>query len=363
MQPKTKCAPSTKKPGLKLIDFFCGAGGMSYGLHSAGFNVLAGIDSDEACKKTYESNIPGARFLKHDITKLSAKTLAKLLKLKKADPNLVFAGCSPCQYWSKIRTDKTKSQKSAFLLKNFQRFIRQLKPGFVIVENVPGLHSNLEQSILPEFLEFLTKQGYVFDDGVVNANHYGVPQNRMRYLMIATRLSKTIALPSPQRTPKLTVRNFIGVANGFGAIAAGHRDNSDFQHSAAALSANNIRRMALTPASGGDRFSWRDHSDLQIPAYDGKDDIFRDVYARMFWDKPAPTITTRFVSFSNGRFGHPEENRAISIREGATLQTFPTAFVFHGNSQSSVAKQIGNAVPPELARRIGVHLMAVAASG
>ncbi len=344
---------------FNVIDFFCGAGGMSYGLYSAGFKVLAGIDNDQDCQKTYESNIPGAYFIKHDITTLTVQKLIDKLGIKRNDPKLVLAGCSPCQYWSKIRTDKSKAQKTAFLLKNFQRFVRELKPGFVIVENVPGLFSNKNQSILPGFLNFLKSQGYSYDDGIINANHFGVPQNRKRYLLIATRLGKKINLPSPDINPNLVVKSFIGVANGFSRIMAGHRDESIFQHTAAKLSPDNIRRIKLTPKSGGDRSSWRDNDELQIAAYKGKDDIFRDVYGRMYWNKPAPTITTRFTSFSNGRFGHPEENRAISLREGATLQTFPKTFVFSGTNMAHIARQIGNAVPPELARRIGLHLLKI----
>lgn len=346
-------------PRLKVIDFFCGAGGMSYGLHRAGFNVLAGIDNDHDCQKTYESNITGARFIKHDITTLSVEELIGKLGIMRNDPELVLAGCSPCQYWSKIRTDKTKAQKTAFLLNNFQRFVQELKPGFVIVENVPGLFSNKNQSILPNFLDFLKSQGYAYDDGIINANHFGVPQNRKRYLLIASRLVKKISLPLPDPNPSLVVKSFIGVANGFSRIMAGHRDESVFQHTAAALSLDNITRIKLTPHSGGDRSSWRNNDDLQIAAYKGKDDIFRDVYGRMYWDRPAPTITTRFTSFSNGRFGHPDENRAISLREGATLQTFPKTFVFSGTNMSHKARQIGNAVPPELARRIGLHLLEI----
>lgn len=347
-------------PELKVIDFFCGAGGMSYGLHGAGLKVLAGIDNDQDCKKTYEANIPDARFIKHDITTLTTQQLIDKVGIKRNDPNLILAGCSPCQYWSKIRTNKTKAQKTAFLLKNFQRFVRELKPGFVVVENVPGLFTNKDQSILPDFLSFLDSQGYAYDEGIINANHFGVPQNRKRYLLIASRLVKKISLPRPDPNPNLIVKSFIGVANGFSCIAAGHKDESIFQHSAAALSKDNLKRMNLTPKSGGDRSSWRNIDELQIDAYKGKDDIFRDVYGRMYWDRPAPTITTRFTSFSNGRFGHPEENRAISLREGATLQTFPKTFVFSGTNMSHKARQIGNAVPPELARRIGLHLLEVA---
>lgn len=348
---------------LRSVDFFCGAGGMSLGLTKAGIKVLAGVDNATDCRKTYESNIAGAKFIKHDISTLSARELARRLRLRVNDDSLVFSGCSPCQFWSKIRTDKTKAAQTAFLLKQFEKFIRHFLPGFVIVENVPGLHSRKKQTILPEFIGFLESLGYAWDDGIINANHYGVPQNRMRYLLIATRLVSAISLPPPLPDQGLVVSSFIGVARGFRAITAGHRDTSDFQHTACKLSPDNLRRIRMTPKSGGDRSAWKDSESLQIDAYRGRDEIFRDVYARMYWDRPAPTITTRFNSFSNGRFGHPEEDRAISLREGATLQTFPENFVFHGTNLNNIARQIGNAVPPELARRIGQHIVTIASNG
>ncbi|CAD6881706.1 DNA-cytosine methyltransferase (EC 2.1.1.37) [Methylomonas albis] len=348
---------------LKAVDFFCGAGGMSYGLQTAGIKILAGIDNDYSCKETYETNITEAKFINKDISELEANELGNLLKINKNDNNLIFAGCSPCQYWSKVRTNKTKSLKSAFLLKNFERFIVHFRPGFVIVENVPGLATNKKQSILPDFIDFLQREGYSYNDGVINAVEYGVPQKRKRYLLIASRLTDNISLPTPELNPKLIVKNYLGVANGFNKIIAGHKDESDFQHTAAKLSEENLKRIGITPKSGGDRSSWKDNKVLQIPAYEGKDDIFRDVYARMYWDRPAPTITTRFNSFSNGRFGHPEEDRAISIREGATLQTFPKSFVFKGSNMACLARQIGNAVPPEIARRIGAHIINIAQNG
>lgn len=348
---------------LKAVDFFCGAGGMSYGLQMAGIKILAGIDNDYSCKETYETNITEAKFINNDISELETDELGNILKITKNDNNLIFAGCSPCQYWSKVRTNKTKSLKSAFLLQNFERFIAHFRPGFVIVENVPGLASNKKQSLLPSFVEFLGTQGYAYKDGVINAVDFGVPQKRKRYLLIASRLTSKITLPAPEHNPKLIVKNYIGVTNGFNIILAGHKDQSDFQHSAAKLSDENLKRIQLTPKSGGDRSSWKNDTNLQIPAYQGKDDIFRDVYARMYWDRPAPTITTRFNSFSNGRFGHPEEDRAISIREGATLQTFPKDFIFKGNNMACLARQIGNAVPPEIARRIGAHITDIAQNG
>jgi len=344
---------------LRAVDFFCGAGGMSYGLSQAGVQVLAGIDNATDCKKTYESNIVGARYIRHNITTLSAPELGRRLNLSRDDADLVFCGCSPCQFWSKIRTDKTKSLKTAFLLRQFQRFIRHFRPGYVVVENVPGLHRRKDNAILVEFLNFLSSQGYNFTDGVINANHFGVPQKRMRYLLLASRVRTVAPLPEDASAKKMTVADFIGEQNGFPAISHGHKDPSDFLHTTAALSAKNAKRISITPASGGDRSAWANDPDLQINAYRGKDHIFRDVYGRMSWDKPAPTITTRFVSLSNGRFGHPEENRAISIREGAALQTFPLDYKFCSQNLNGLARQIGNAVPPALAKRIGEHLMLV----
>lgn len=355
--------PPRTQLDLKAVDFFCGAGGMSLGLLNAGIKVLAGIDNASECRETYQQNILGAKFIKHDICTLSAPELGRRLNIKPDDDALVFAGCSPCQFWSKIRTDKTKSERTAFLLKQFQKFIRHFLPGFIVIENVPGLYRRKTESILPGFFDFLSRNGYLWDDGIINANHYGVPQNRMRYLLVASRLNRKITLPPPATDQLVTVQDFIGVANGFESIAAGHRNEDSLQHWSSDLSEENLRRIRLTPKSGGDRSAWRDDDSLQIPAYRGKDDIFRDVYGRMYWDRPAPTITTRFNSLSNGRFGHPEEDRAISIREGATLQTFPADFIFHGSNLNHLARQIGNAVPPELAQRIGKHLITIATNG
>ncbi|MBN9550951.1 MAG: DNA cytosine methyltransferase, partial [Alphaproteobacteria bacterium] len=170
---------------LKAVDFFCGAGGMSFGLTQAGIRVLGGIDNSVDCKRTYEANVPGAKYIRHDVTRLSAKDLGKRLGIESDDPNLIFCGCSPCQFWSKIRTDRSRSVRTAFLLKQFQKFLRAFRPGFVVVENVPGLYRRKDNAILRDFIAFLAENGYSFADGIVNAHHYGVPQNRMRYLLIA----------------------------------------------------------------------------------------------------------------------------------------------------------------------------------
>lgn len=342
---------------LKAVDFFCGAGGMTYGLSQAGIDVLAGIDIDINCKETYELNNPNSKFIHADIHNLSVKDISRMIGIKKNDNSLIFIGCSPCQYWTKINTNKEKSEKSKNLLEDFQRFISHFKPGYIIVENVPGLYNKKDKNALSPFLKFLKKNGYSYNHGLINANHYGVPQHRIRYLLLSTRLTDDIILPQREYDDTLIVRNFIGIENGFPTVEPGHKDKTDFRHTVASLSEKNKKRIEITPPNGGTRESWKDVPELQIDAYHGNDNIFKDVYGRMYWDKPAPTITTKFNSLSNGRFGHPDEDRAISLREGATLQTFPKPYIFTKDNMAVTARHIGNAVPPELAKRIGTTII------
>lgn len=154
---------------------------MSFGLSEAGLQVLAGIDNSKDCQRTYEANVPGAKYIRRNLARLSTNELSKRLGIVPDDLNLVFCGCSPCQFWSKIRTDRSKSVQTAFLLKQFQKFIKAFRPGFVVVENVPGLYRRKDNAILRSFVLFLEKNHYSFVQGVVNARDYGVPQNRMRY--------------------------------------------------------------------------------------------------------------------------------------------------------------------------------------
>lgn len=353
-------ALTNKEVNLKAVDFFCGVGGMTHGLLKAGIKVVGGIDIAAECRESYEFNNAPARFIETDIEKLSTKDLSDLLGLNANDGNLVFVGCSPCQYWSKIRANKEKNLKSAFLLKEFQRFVHSLKPGYLILENVPGLKTG-KNSYLPNFLNFLSASGYTYADSVVDTSHYGIPQHRRRYLLIASRIHHKLNLPA-EDSKKVKVSDIIGESNGFKRIPAGHFDDTDFLHTSAGLSNDNLKRIKMTPHNGGNRYSWKD-TELQIPAYEGKDHCFKDVYGRVYWDRPAPTITTKFHSLSNGRFGHPEENRALSLREGACLQTFPKTFKFLNGSIASIARQIGNAVPPLLAEKLGKHLIRICNNG
>ena len=342
------------KQSLISIDFFSGAGGMSFGLHQAGIEVKAGIDFDPGCKETYELN--NGKFLQEDVSILQPSELEKSLGVERGLDNLVLVGCSPCQYWSRMNTDRYKSSASKNLLNDFWRFADYFRPGYLVIENVPGIASKAGNYALLDFLDNLVFRGYSFQRKILSVSNYGVPQLRRRFLLIATRLSVKAPFPEEMSSVGITVRNFIGEPNGFPRIKSGHKDPTNFLHSCSSLSEKNLKRLELTPHDGGTRMAWKDKDDLQINAYKGKDHIFRDVYGRMFWDRPAPTITTRFNSISNGRFGHPEEDRGLSLREGATLQTFPKDYIFRG-TENGIAKQIGNAVPPELARRIGKSII------
>jgi len=329
---------------------------MTYGLEQAGFEVIAGIDIDPTCKDTYEHNT-GSMFIERDIHMFSVDDLAELTGIRREDDSLLFVGCSPCQYWTKINTPKEKSGKTKNLLGEFKRFIEWFKPGYVVIENVPGLFRTKEETVLNDFLKFLKKNSYNYDHQVINANNYGVPQHRERYLLIATRISDSIKLPEEEHDKKLTVENFIGVKNGMPRLKDGERNKHDPLHRAMKLSEKNRKRIRMTRKDGGNRLKWAKDPELQINAYRGKNHIFRDVYGRMKWKAPAPTITTKFHSLSNGRFGHPEEHRALSLREGAALQTFPKSYEFKEEGLFTVARHIGNAVPPELARRIGLQIL------
>ena len=332
-----------EKNKLKAIDFFCSGGGMTFGIRQAGIEVIAGIDNDPEVKETYEKNNPGTKFIKADIFKLKETELSEFTGIEKNDDNLILIGCSPCQYWSIIKTNKRKSEQSKDLLKEFHRFLKYYNPGFVVIENVPGLERKAKESGLQEFVTDLEAKGYKIHYDIFNLNEYGVPQTRKRFSLIASRVTKEIIKPAKKKY-KPVVKDFIGKHNGFPEIPAGYRDNTDFQHTSAKLNNENLDIIKKTPKNAGISIKQRKH-------FKGKG--FLDSYSRMFWNKPAPTITTRFISFSNGRFGHPEENRAISLREGATLQTFPKNYVFYAKSMQANARMIGNAVPPEFARRIG----------
>lgn len=340
---------------IKAVDFFCGGGGMSFGMQQAGIKVLAGIDNEESCEKTYKANIKGAEFICEDVFKLKEEDLSKRLGLQKNDDELLLIGCSPCQFWSIINTNKDKTKQSANLLIEFERFIKYLHPGYVVVENVPGVLRKKEESGLNDLIKWLEENDYKVHFKVHNIDEYNVPQSRKRFTLIANRVTDVEIEPIKARGRKKTVRDTIGEHNGFPALKPGNKDPEN-KNTVAGLQEICLERMQHIKNDGGSRFDFAHIERLQLDCFIGKDNSFRDTFGRLWWDRPAPTITTKYYAVSSGRFTHPEENRALSIGEGAALQSFPKNYKLFGTNISSLARMVGNAVPPEYARRIGLSI-------
>lgn len=342
---------------MRAIDLFCGAGGLTLGLRRAGWDVLAGIDVDEAVGDTYRSNNPGSRFLAAD---LRSVTDAEILALAGDAPRreLLLAGCAPCQPFSKQRRRRGLARRAdGALLGQFARLVVALRPGSVLMENVPGITAVPGFSSFRRFLRVLRDCGYNCDHGVLNARDFGVPQHRRRCVLLAVHGSEA-SLPTPVvRDP---VRGGVTVRAGIGrfpTIAAGEAHRRVPNHVAAGLSPLNLERMRATPPDGGSRRDWPQRLKLDCHR---RTLGFSDVYGRMWWDRVAPTLTSRCNSLSNGRFGHPEQDRAISLREAAALQTFPDDYEFFG-TRNRIAGWIGNAVPVLFAEALGTAAITAAA--
>ena len=329
------------------LDFFCGAGGLTRGFLDAGIHVVAGLDVNEGCRRTYEINNKPARFLACDLQELRRQDLADYVH-GIPPKELIFAGCAPCQPFSKQRREVDVRYKT--LLSHFGRLVGEFLPGYVVIENVPGIVRIPGNSTYRRFTSLLENLGYDLAEGVVDAKFFGVPQTRRRWVVIASRLARP-ELPKPTHgvgsKPFVTVRDAIAH---FPKLAAGEQSGSVPNHRAARVEPQNIRRLKATPADGGGRRQWP--KDLVLACHTGDYEGHSDVYGRMRWDSPAPTLTCKCFSISNGRYGHPEQHRAISLREAARLQTFDDNFIFYGASQAEIGAQIGNAVPVDLARRL-----------
>ena len=337
---------------MKAFDFFCGAGGLTRGLIDAGIEVVAGFDYDGGCLRTYEHNNPGATFIEADIREMTLDDLKRIGRARKYDEYL-FAGCAPCQPFSSQRKGGGR-RHDATLLGEFGRLVQAALPGYVLIENVPGLAKVRGFSTFRRFLRMLEDNGYMFEYGVLDAKHYGVPQNRRRLVLFASRYVRP-SLPEPKYgtalRPYRTVRQAI---SHFPAISAGESHPYIPNHVAASITELNLERLRHTPKDGGDRRAWPKH--LRLECHKGDYEGHIDVYGRMFWDKPAPALTGRCHSISNGRYGHPEQDRAISLREAAAIQSFPDGYEFFG-SNKHIALQIGNAVPVRLAEQLGKHVL------
>lgn len=335
------------------VDLFCGIGGLTRGLEDAGINVVAGIDIEAECQYAYEEN-NHARFIQKDIVDMPPQEIEKLYP-SNTDMR-ILAGCAPCQPFSKYTKRYRKNgynDEKWRLLYSFGRLAKHVMPDVITMENVPELEKT---NVFSDFLSTLEECGYHVIYTVVYCPDYGVPQSRKRLVLLAS-LHGDIEIPRKTHEGHYrTVRDAIGELP---RLSAGQTDANDPMHTATALSKRNLQRIQQSVPGG----TWRDWTEeLQLACHKKQTGrTYPSVYGRMQWDMPSPTITTQFYGYGNGRFGHPEQDRAISFREGAILQSFPKDYRFFASASISnrrlLGTQIGNAVPVLLGKAIGESII------
>ena len=361
---------------IKAIDLFSGCGGVSIGLTQAGFEVACAVEIDDAAVKAYKGYylLRDVNVLKNDICKVNGSEILNAAGLKRNDLYLL-AGCPPCQKFSMQNrihnSDEKDIEEVKKLLMQYKRIINEIYPPFLLMENVPGIKSSFGGRILKEFIAELENEDapdserYLVLSDVVNAADYGVPQLRKRFVLHAVRcdilkqmeqlnLTLTLPIPTHSKTGNDNKQKWVTVREAFAGlpeIKAGERYSDDKikNHYCANLSDKNIQRMHIIRENGGSRTALPENLVLKChTTYSGH----TDVYGIMNPDAPAPTMTGGCLSYSKGRFGHPFEDRAISVREAARIQTFPDDYIF-GESLTKAALEIGNAVPIKLVRASG----------
>jgi DNA (cytosine-5)-methyltransferase 1 len=343
-----------KKNNIRVFDFFSGAGGASCGFRNAGLEIVLGVDKDPDSKTTFLTNFPEAKFIQENISVLTPESISHIVN-EMSGPRL-FCGCAPCQPFSRQNKNKSLADDRMKLLERFGDFVRFFVPEYVFIENVPGLQ-NMEvaqSGPLGNFLNLLKSLKYFFKCDVIRSCDYGVPQRRARLVLMASTLAP-VRFPKPnfgiRRTyPYRTVADLMA---GLPLLSAGKCDPVDRDHCSAPLSEKNLARLRATPP-GGSHKDWPNELKLACHL---RHDGHTDAYGRLSWDKMAGALTTKCISLSNGRFGHPDQDRALSVREAALLQTFPLDWNFSGTLWTK-ARQVGNAVPPILAFRFGKMILA-----
>lgn len=331
---------------VEVVDLFCGVGALSHGLKNAGLKIVAGYDIDDRCKFAFEKN-NGGRFYSKSVAKLSAIEIKSHFSEGSAT---VLAGCAPCQPFSTYK-HRYEEDPQWSLVSKFAELAAEVKADYVTMENVPSLLRYKDGEVFRDFEATLRKAGYKVQHTIAHCEKFGVPQRRRRLVVVASRRRKLPTL-SANEAKQRSVRDAIG---SLPPIAAGESHPADPLHVASALSDLNLRRIRASRPGG----TWRDWPQTlraechQRPS--GK--TYPGVYARMEWDDPAPTMTTQCFGYGNGRFGHPEQDRAISLREAALLQSFPPNYEFLPPHETVAMKEmgrwIGNAVPVKLAEAIG----------
>lgn len=329
----------------EVVDLFCGVGAISHGFHRVNFKIKAGYDLDANCRYAFETN-NNACFHERDVSTLTGAEVRKHFSGRLPS---VLVGCAPCQPFSTYK-QRYAEDPQWDLVPRFAEIAVECAPDYISMENVPRLLEYKDGVVFGSFKRTLEAAGYTVWFNVVSAEEYGVPQTRRRLVVIATK-NGGVASPELWTTSALTVRETIAHLP---KLNAGEACQNDPLHRASSLSSTNLKRIRASKPGG----SWRDWpAELVAECHkrtSGR--TYPSVYGRMEWDKPSPTITTQAFGFGNGRFGHPEQDRAISLREAAILQSFPEDYKFVPSDKVASMKEtgrwIGNAVPVRLAEAI-----------
>ena len=325
---------------MKAIDLFSDCGGLTLGLKQAGYSVLAGIEIDDRARHVYALNHPEVFLGCNDIRKVCPERLMAELKLQKGELDLL-AGCPPCQGFSRIRRKNRRGSKRDnrnSLIKEFERFVEIFWPKAVMMENVPAL---AEYHLYLRLHRYLRSAGYEIVSEVLDVADFGVPQHRKRLIMIASRIG-TPALARQQKR-RVSVRQAIGRLPKAGT-------SGDPIHDLPERRSNRIQRLIkMVPRDGGSRSSLP--NSMQLPCH-RRINGFGDVFGRMGWGGPSPTITSGCTNPSKGRFLHPTEDRSITLREAAILQGFPRSYRFEASfGKEDLALMIGNSLPPPFIKK------------
>lgn len=350
------------KPLATVIDLFAGCGGGSIGFARAGLTPVAAVEIDRNAAAAYEANV-GVRPIVRNIRRVEGDDLLVSTGLRVKECTLLF-GCPPCQSYTILRKGARSSRRDRLrnsLYLDYLRLAGSILPRHIAFENVPGMLSQRWRPRFDELLDGLRTLGYTYTWTVIDAADFGVPQRRQRILVVASRVAAPV-LPSPThaQTPAGRLRAHATVRSAIGSLPAlrsGEADPRDSYHRARRHSDLALRRLRAVPEGGGRKDL---PEELQLECHKEHDGHY-DIYGRMWWDRPAPTLTSGCTNVTRGRFAHPEQDRAITLREALLLQSFPRRVELRGTFEQ-MALQVGNAIPPLLAQRIGETIMAMESS-
>jgi len=332
---------------VSVVDLFCGVGGMTHGFILEGFNVVAGIDIDESCEYPYQANNDNSKFYKEDILTIPTSYIEDLYPTGDLK---ILIGCAPCQPYSSNARAKRRNDDKWKLVPRFAEIIQETQPEIVSMENVPDLVNFQKKAVFNNFVDNLRKSGYSVYSSIIYCPDYGVPQTRKRLVLLASKLGDIKLIEKTHHSDAYpTVKSTIF---DLPPLNSGETHIDDPLHFTRKLSDLNLKRIRQSRPGG----TWKDWDEELVAACHRKASgaSYRSVYGRMVWNEPAPTITTQAYAFGSGRFGHPEQDRALSLREMALLQTFPEDYEFVKPNEHVYLKRvgtlIGNAVPVTLGR-------------